>query len=272
MTDRCRLDEHRHPRGRANVSAVSIAAPEVWLERLIAAEEAALRTGAGRRSFMLMPRGGMDREVDHPGWDPSWATPTEHDIDDLVEEGWVRLDAANYGMTRTFSLTVAGRLRGLRSQRARAGAQRIPVSMEWTVLEPTLDAAILAYEEAGAPEGGVPATKIPLPQGVPPATLSELTRTGLLLEHEASADQVEGPGFVSPSLDAYRLRRNWPADAADAAIERLVAYLLQQADATDDPEEQTRLRRVAAWLGRVGTDIITGVGTSVASGQAGHIF
>jgi hypothetical protein len=249
-----------------------VAAPEVWLERLLAAEEAGLRTGSDRCSFMLMHRGGMQREVDHPGWDPSWPTPTEHDIDDLVDHGWVRLDAANYGTTRTFSLTPDGRLRVQRAQRARAGEQRVPVSMEWTVLEPALDAAIIAYEEAGAPESGIPAARIPLPEGVTPAALAELTRAGLLIECESGVDQVEGPGFVRPSVEAYRLRRAWPRDAADAAIERLVAFLLERADATDDAEEQTRLRKVAAWLGQVGTEIITGVGTGVATGQAGHIF
>ncbi len=251
---------------------MSIDAPEVWLERLVAAEEGGLRTGAPRRSFMLLPRGGMEYEVDHPGWDPSWATPTEHDIDDLVERGWVRLDKDNYNKTRWFSLTVEGRLRAQRSQRARAGAQRIPVSMDWTLLEPAVEAAIAAYEQAGAPEGGIPIATIPLPEGVTPAAVAELTRAGLLIECDSGTDQVDGPGFVRPSVEALRLARGWPRDAADAAIDRLVQFLLQQADATDDAEEQTRLRRVAAWLGRVGTDIVTGAGASLAAGQAGHLF
>jgi hypothetical protein len=253
-------------------STVSIAAPELWLERLVSAEEAGLRTGAPRRSFMLMQRGGMQREVDHPGWDPSWATPTAHDIDDLVERGWVRLDAANYGTTRTFSMTVEGRLRVRRGERARADVQRIPVSMDWTLLEPALDAAIGAYENAGAPEGGIRAATIPLPDGVTPAAVAELTRAGLLIECDSGVDRVEGPGFVRPSVEALRLTRGWPRDAADAAIERLVQFLLQQADATDDPEEQTRIRRFAGWLGRMGTDIVTGAGASLAAGQAGHLF
>jgi hypothetical protein len=260
------------------VSAVPIAAPEVWLERLVTAEEGGLRAGVDRRSFMLLPRGSMEREMDHPGWDPSWATPTEHDVDDLVDQGYVRLDAANYGKTRTFSLTVDGRRRGQRAARARSGAQRLPLSLEWTLLEPALDAAILAYEEAGAPEGGIATTGIPLPGGVPPAAIGELTLAGFLIDCEdegsgvGGADQVEGPGFVRPTAEALQLRRGWPRDAADAAIERLVQFLLEQADATDDPEQETRLRRVAAWLGRVGTDIVTGVGTTVVSGQAGHLF
>jgi hypothetical protein len=249
-----------------------IVAPEDWLDRLVAAEDAALRTGADRRSFMLMHRGGMQRELDHPGWDPSWPAPTEHDIDDLLDHRWVRLDVPNHSKTRIFSLTPDGRLRGQRAQRARAGEQRISVSMEWTMLEPALDAAITVYEEAGAPDGGIPAARIPLPNGATPAALAELTRAGLLIECGSGVDQVEGPGFVRPSVEAYRLRRAWPRDAADAAIERLVTFLLERAEATEDLEERTRLQRVAGWLGQVGTDIITGVGTGMAAGQAGHLF
>lgn len=251
---------------------MSIDASDAWLERLVAAEDARPPTGGQRRSFMLVPRGGMQYELDHPGWDPSWPTPTEHDIDDLAEQSWVRLDSAKYGKTRTFSLTVGGRLRAQRAQRARAGAQRIPVSMEWTVLEPTLDAAVSAYEQAGAPPGGIPAARVPLPEGVIPAAVAELTRAGLLIECDPGPDQEEGPGFVRPSVDALRLTRGWPHDAADAAIERLVHVLLQQADAAEDPDEQTRLRRFAAWLGQVGTDIVTGAGASIAAGQLPHVF
>ncbi len=152
------------------------------------------------------------------------------------------------------------------------------MSLDWTVLEPALDAAIESYEQAGAPDGGIPAATIALPPSTPRAAISALTRAGLLIDCEVEAggtsdtDQVDGPGFVRPSLDALRLPRGWPRGAADAAIERLVSALLEQADATDDPEERTRLRRTADWLGRVGTGILTGVGTSVATGGAHHLL
>jgi hypothetical protein len=248
-----------------------ITPPAVWLERIVAAEEAALAGGVDRRSFMLIPRGSMRREMEHPGWDPEWDTPTEHDIDDLRAEGWIRFDGPSHGNTRTFSLTAEGRRRGQRGQRAHADAQRVRVSMDWTLLEPVLDAAIVSYEEAGAPDGGIYAPRIPLPDGATPAMLAELTRAGLLIECEAGADQVEGPGFVRPSLEALQLKRGWPRDAADAAIERLVTFMLEQAEASDDPEQQTRLRAVAAWLGRVGTDIVTGAGATIAAGQLPHL-
>jgi hypothetical protein len=43
---------------------------ETWLRMLVEAEDAALAGGLDRRSFILMPRGGMERELDHAGWDP----------------------------------------------------------------------------------------------------------------------------------------------------------------------------------------------------------
>lgn len=69
------------------------------------------------------------------------------------------------------------------------------------MLEPALDAAILSYEQAGAPEGGIPATTITLPDGVTPAEIAELTRAGLLIECDSGVDQLEGllaAGMLEP--------------------------------------------------------------------------
>jgi hypothetical protein len=266
----------RRQNGRYGLASMDT--PEDWLDRFVQAEEQSLQAGHDRRSFFLEHRGGMQREIDHAGWDPSWPVPTEHDIDDLVEHDWVRLDSSPVNKRRAFSLTIDGRLRAQRRRRDRSGLQRLPVSLDWTVLEPALDAAIESYEQAGAPDGGIAAGAIVLPPTTPRAAICELTRAGLLIDCEVEAggtsgtDQIEGPGFVRPSLDALRLRRGWPRGAADAAIEGLVSALLAQADATDDPDESTRLRRTADWLGRVGTGILTGVGTSVATGGAHHLF
>lgn len=172
-----------------------------------------------------------------------------------------------------------GRLRVQRAERARAGVQGLPVSLDWTTLEPALDASITAYEQAGAPEGGVHAATITLPDAVSRTAIAELAHAGLLIDCEAESggagggvDQIDGPSFVRPSLDAHRLRRGWPRGAADAAIERLVQALLEEAERTEDPDERTRLRKTADWLGSVGTGILTGVGTTLATGQAGHLL
>ncbi len=253
---------------------MSVALADSWLERLLDAEERAARAGGDRRSFALQHTGGMERQLDHPGWDDSWPVPTEHDVDDLCEHGWARLDGPIGGKNRLFSLTSAGRLRGQRAHRARVGLQGPPVSLDWDLLDPALEAALAAYEQAGAPDGGIAVASIPLPPEVSRAAIAELSRAALLIDCEAEigassgVDQIEGPSFVRPSLDALRLRRGWPQGAADAAVQRLAGALLAAAEASDDHEEQTRLRRAAEWLGRFGTGVLTGV----ATGQAGHLL
>jgi len=49
----------------------------------------------------------MDRRIDHPRWDPSWAVPSEHTIDDLGEIGLLRV-ASSDNKTRAFVLSMKG--------------------------------------------------------------------------------------------------------------------------------------------------------------------
>jgi hypothetical protein len=95
-----------------------------------------------------MPRGGMQWAMEHPGWDESWPLPTEHEIDDLIELGWVRPIAYDTSKKqRQFTLTLRGRMQGLQLSRASAQAASVPVSMEWTELEPVLSDAVTAFEQ-----------------------------------------------------------------------------------------------------------------------------
>lgn len=60
--------------------------------------------------FHLIPRGGMQRQVDHPRWDESWSIPGEATIDDLQEMGFLRVEPVGLNQNgRTFSLTLKGR-------------------------------------------------------------------------------------------------------------------------------------------------------------------
>ncbi len=210
--------------------------------------------------------------MDHPGWDDSWPLPTEHDIDDLIELGWVRPTAADRGKTRQFTLTLDGRMQGLRAERARQHPVSVPVSMEWTELEPVLQAAVRAFEDAGAPAMGVAIQSFVAP-GQPRAAVAALTRAGLLIDDGGDNDQIEGPMFVIPSAEAFKLTRSWPSDAADAAIDRLVRVLLESAENTDDTDERSRLERVASWLGKFGSGVIQGTtsGVTTALITSGHV-
>jgi len=66
--------------------------------------------GHDDRSFLLVPRGGMQRDLDHPGWDESWPVPTSRQIDDLAERGLLRVALHAPNRTdRSFELSTDGR-------------------------------------------------------------------------------------------------------------------------------------------------------------------
>jgi SEFIR domain len=81
------------------------------LRRIYQAEKIWADRGNQPRSFMLLHRGGMRSEVDHPTWDPSWAVPSEHTIDDLAELSLLRVEPS-HNKARTFVLSMNGRQRG----------------------------------------------------------------------------------------------------------------------------------------------------------------
>jgi len=57
---------------------------------------------------VLVYGGGITRQVLHPAWDESWATPVAGDVEDLEELGFVRTEPAR-NAKRIFSLSVKGR-------------------------------------------------------------------------------------------------------------------------------------------------------------------
>jgi hypothetical protein len=62
------------------------------------------------KSFLLLHTGGMQKHIDHPRWDQSWAVPGTATIDDLYELGFLRVASADpQSKNRTFELTLAGR-------------------------------------------------------------------------------------------------------------------------------------------------------------------
>jgi hypothetical protein len=81
------------------------------LRHLAQAEAMWQADGHEPRSFLLIHRGGMKREIDHPRWDPSWSAPGEATIDDLQELGLLRVDPVDpsKNKARTFWVTMHGR-------------------------------------------------------------------------------------------------------------------------------------------------------------------
>jgi hypothetical protein len=78
------------------------------LKRLGQADSNLQKSGGDPEPFVLVYAGGMTREILHPAWDDSWATPVAGDIDDLEELGLARNEPAQ-NAKRIFSLTVKGR-------------------------------------------------------------------------------------------------------------------------------------------------------------------
>ncbi|HMM96708.1 hypothetical protein [Phycicoccus sp.] len=95
-----------------------------------------------------------------------------------------------------------------------------------------------------------------------------LRRQGLVrldgLTHEDPAGVI-----MDVSGDAY-LRVGLYPDGDDA-VSRLVKALTQAADHVDDPEEKSRLRRLADNAGTVSRDVLAAVLATVISGGIGTI-
>ncbi len=81
------------------------------LRRIYQADRQLHAAGRDAVSFQLLNLGRMERAIDHPRWDRSWAVPTEHVIDDLDELDLLRV-APHHNKARTFALTVKGRAQG----------------------------------------------------------------------------------------------------------------------------------------------------------------
>lgn len=77
------------------------------LRRIYQADRMLADDGREPSLFHLMYTGG-GRRMDHPRWDPSWAVPDEHTIDDLDELGLLRVQPST-GKSRSFVLKMRGR-------------------------------------------------------------------------------------------------------------------------------------------------------------------
>jgi hypothetical protein len=81
------------------------------LRRIYQADRSLADDGQEQESFRLMHTGGMQKQIDHPRWDRSWAVPDEHTIDDLAELGILRVQPS-VDKNRAFVLTMKGRQEG----------------------------------------------------------------------------------------------------------------------------------------------------------------
>jgi hypothetical protein len=81
------------------------------LRRIYQADRQLHDEGRDAEDFHLIYTGGMQRGINHPAWNSSWASPTKNVIDDLEELGLLRVEPHN-GNGRTFALSMQGRDQG----------------------------------------------------------------------------------------------------------------------------------------------------------------
>jgi hypothetical protein len=79
-------------------------------------------------------------------------------------------------------------------------------------------------------------------------------------------DQIEGPLLCEPTTKAFEFLAGWPSARADAALARLVASLEAKIEATEDPEEKGKLKRLLAGVQEVGQSVMVNVFTNVITG------
>jgi RNA polymerase sigma factor (sigma-70 family) len=107
------------------------------LRRIAEAEAFWRRDGQEPTPFYLEPVGGMQRVMEHPRWNKSWATPDKVTIDDLAELGFVRVEpVAPNSNKRVFSLTMKGRERAATLDEVRVVGVKAPDRPADAVSEP----------------------------------------------------------------------------------------------------------------------------------------
>jgi hypothetical protein len=220
---------------------------------MLQAERQQQRQGK-RDTFVLVGSFGGG-QILTAGWDPSWATPAEQDVDDLVEDGLLRYSEPFDRRTRKFDFTRAGRTRARQLERERSGSDDAgPIDLSWPAAASLLEPLIEAYELAGAPELGVPVTALNL--NPPPTTgeLRELARQDLAEIVELS-DQ--GDFQLRPTARGVRMGRQWPTP--ETLIDAVILALEREADSTGDDERRGGLRQVADALGGFARDVAVDV-------------
>ena len=146
-------------------------------------------------------------------------------IDDLADRGLVRVQPhqPRAGIERKFALTEEGRRRG---RAAASGSATDAVDLSWPILAARLRRFVEEYEQAGAPERGLPFDE----DDASAPHLRQLVAAGYLERTEFSYDQLT---LLRPTERALATTRAWPSAhaAAATALEDLLAALAER----DDP-------------------------------------
>jgi hypothetical protein len=213
------------------------------LGRLVEANRAVGRS----ETFVLAYTASGPEIIGHGGWREDAQTPSDAEVDDLAEQGWVRITDIQ-GKGRKFAVTAAGREAWDEHLRLVAPATSTRVVLDWAGARPVLRQIFEAYQDAGAPEKGVDALAIAERSDERLATearIRELVRSGLL---DVVFGSAAGPRLVRPSPTALQMLAGWPSGPAQDALDGLVQALDSEIEHTGDEDKRSALERVRSGL------------------------
>lgn len=220
------------------------------LGSLITADEVASEPNV----FVLIYTGGGDRTfTGHPGWHEAGYVPSEIEVDELEDRGWVRVTRRD-GKQRQFAITDAGR-RAWRGGESMTERSDKAFDLHWKAARPVLQQIYEEYLAAGAPAMGVDLLAL-FGDGTELATresvVRELANGGYL---EVEFESADGPRLVRPTTAALQLLAGWPTSPAQQALDELVAEIDDEIAKASDSETRTKLERLRDGLLGVGRDV-----------------
>jgi|BarGraIncu00222A_1022003.scaffolds.fasta_scaffold39704_2 hypothetical protein len=206
---------------------------------LVAADNAAREPG----TFLLVYVGGGGREIiGHAGWPDDAHAPSDLQVDELADLGWVRLTGED-GKGRTFAVTGGGR-DAWSEHVAELSHVAARVELDWPAARPLLEEIYQRYQDEGAAARGVntfPMTGDETTGRQATAVVRELVRSKLLDVTRGTADR---PHWVRPTPLALRMLGGWPADGAQEVLSGLVEALNTEIDRTPDSGRRSVLVQV----------------------------
>lgn len=220
------------------------------LGTLVAADEA-----AGRAQTFVITWTGPNTPafVGVSGLADDAPVPTDVQVDNMAERGWVRVTHADRKV-RHFALRAEGQ-RAWRQRIAKISHVPVPVSLDWAVARPLLKEIFEAYSDAGAPDMGVdmlPRLEDPVDGRETRALLLGLARAGYL---EVTWESADGPRMVRPGIPVLQMFAGWPVTAAQDVLNDLTTALDTEIDRTSDSDKRSKLIAVRDGLLGAARDI-----------------
>lgn len=214
------------------------------LGRLVEAD----RVSGRQDTFVLIYAGGAWEIIGHPGWAEDAKAPSNVEVDELADQGWVRVEQID-GKGRHFAVSSAGRAAwDEHVELLRSEADTSRVTLDWSSARPVLRHIFDAYQDRGAPKRGVDVLEIAqeLGERAPvEAYVRELARAGYL---DVITGNAAKPRRVRPSPTTLRMLAGWPSSAAEDALGGLIHALDSEIEHTSDPDQRSRLERVRSGL------------------------